>query len=169
MERSPLGTLAAIAVVAVLCVAGLWLFALDQVTDTTTLEAAADIQETLGRSLDAAGKVKITMVREGKGVDAPRRYIVRYKPSAALAADEGALERLSLRAGRILIGRLDRVNALVGVHCVADLGGGRDAQQFLVRVGSRGSWNLERQATVPPLPVPGGAMSDATGDTEESP
>lgn len=163
MERSPLGTLAALGIVAVLIMAVMWLFALDQVSDTTAAQSAAEIDQSLARSMEPAAKSRVTVVLEGKGISAPRRYIVRYRPSAPVASDPAALARLAERAARIVVANLDHVKGEASIHCVAELASGGDAQACFRRTGAAGAWDLEPVVPVPPLPHPTtGAGTDGT-------
>lgn len=164
MERSPLATLAALGIVAVLVMALMWLFALNQVSDTTAAQSAAAIDQSLSRSMEPESKSRVTMILDGKGVSAPRRYIVRYRPSVAVAADAEAIHRLAERAARIVVANLDHVKGEASIHCVAELGPGRDAQACFRRTGAAGAWDLAPVVPVPPLPdVHHGASGEGDG------
>lgn len=166
MERSPLSTLAALGVVAAILLAAMYLFAVDQVADTTTKEMAADIDTSLARSLAAGGSgSRVTMFREGKGLDAPRRYVVRYRPSDAVGADPQALARLAERAAQIIVGRTERVRAVCLIHCVAERSSGAPAEHCFRREGTEGMWRLEPVDPVPPLP----AAQPRDGDAPDAP
>jgi hypothetical protein len=145
-------TLAGLGIGAVLVMALMWLFTLNQVTDTTTAAAASAIDESLSRSLDAGAKARVTMVRDGTGIDAPRRYVVRIRPSKAVASDPNALGRLAERAAQIVVGKLERVRGVVLVQCVSALPDGGDNQYCFRRTGDADSWSLEPVTPVPPLP-----------------
>lgn len=164
MERSPLATLAALALVAVLLMVGMWLFALGQVSDTSTAQTAAAVDESLARSLEPGGKTRVTMVRDGTGVDAPRRYVVRYRPSVPVASDPLAMNRLADRIAQIAVARVENTKSAVLVHCVAALPDGRDFQRCFRRIGTRGSWQTEPVEPVPPLPAPAAGVENGGGN-----
>jgi hypothetical protein len=109
----------------------LMMFSLDQMADSTTPQIAADISGELQRSLAAEppANVRLTMVREGKGLDAPRLYHLRLRPNAAVASDERALSRLMMRASQLCAASLADFKAEAKIHCVAELpqGGEREA------------------------------------------
>jgi hypothetical protein len=154
VERSPLATVAALGIVAVLLMTGMYLFSMNQLTDTTAAETARAVDDALDRSLAPETKTRVTVALEGKGLDAPRRYIVRYHPAPALAAEPKTLDRLAERVAALVVERLDHVKAPVQVHCVAELPSGADAQRCFARKGAAGGWTLEPVVPVPPLPAP---------------
>lgn len=152
MSRSPLSTLAAIGFVAVLLLVGMWLFTLNQVGDASATAAAGAIGETLERNLEPGSKPRVTVIREGPGVDAPRRYVVHYAPSAEIAADPTALATLAGSAARIVAEHVVRVKEPVRVHVIAEAAGRPRAEHCFRRVGDGDVWSLEPVVPVPPLP-----------------
>lgn len=152
VERSPLGTLAALGIVAVLLMTGMYLFSVNQLTDTTAAETARAVDDALSRSLAPGTKTRVTVLLDGKGLEAPRRYVVRYRPADELAGDGRTLDRLAERVATLVAERLDHVKVPVQVHCVAELANGAEAQRCFARKGAAGGWTLAPVVPVPPLP-----------------
>lgn len=152
MEHSPLTKLAGIGMAAALLLALMWLFALGQVTDGGVSQTAAAIDEQLARGLDPTVKTRVTMQREGTGIDAPRRYVVRFRASKAVGADPSAVTRLCERAAQVVVSRLERVRGPVQVHCVAERDG-EPAQRCFALTGDADARRLVPVEPVPELPA----------------
>ncbi|MCE9634131.1 MAG: hypothetical protein K8T90_00365 [Planctomycetes bacterium] len=163
MERSPLSSLAALAVVAVLAMALMWLFALNQVTDTGVAGAAAAIDETFARSLEPGTKTRVTMVRDGTGVAAARRYAVRMQPSRAVGSDRPAVARLSERAARVVLNNVSPGKGEVFVHCAALLPDGTTALFCYRRTGVDHAWDLDPVIPAPAMPSAAAPVAGPAG------
>lgn len=149
MDTTVLRKLAALGFVAILFVALLYLFALNQVADTTTPAMAAALDETLVKSLEPGAKCRVTMARDGTGVSAPRVYTAKIRLSAAVAADAAAAARVCNRGAAIVASFLDEVRAPVTVRCVAEDAAGRTVfEAAFTRPGG------SRDEIVPGRPTP---------------
>lgn len=160
MERSPLASLSVLAVLAVLAMAFMWLFALNQVTDTGVAGAAQAIDDAFARSLEPGTKTRITMVRDGTGVAATRRYVVRLRPSAAVASDESAVRRLSERASGLVVNNVSAAKGEVFVHFESEAAGRPSIVTCFRRIGSGSPFEVEAVVPAPPIPTPGSSPAD---------
>lgn len=156
MDTTVLRKLAALGFVAILFVALLYLFALNQVADTTTPAMGAALDETLVKSLEPGTKCRVTMVRDGTGVSAPRVYTAKIRLSAAVAADPAAASRVCNRGAAIVASFLDEVRAPVTVRCVAEDAAGKTIFEaaFTRPGGSREEIVPGRPAPTPVKPQP---------------
>ncbi len=122
MERRAMKTIGLMGMLAVLGMVGLWMVSLGTVVDSTTSETSKKIYRSLKRSLDTTiekrAAVRVTMQREGKGIEAPRHYTIYMGVSKAVGSDENATRRLLERAADILAGDLQHVEADVRISCV---------------------------------------------------
>lgn len=171
MGRSPLGTLVALAIVAAVVMALMWLFSLRQVTDTSTNEAAQEVDAALERSLEPGVPSRVTMTRVGKGLDAPRHYVLRYRPSAAVAGSPQALTVLAERAASLVLAQIQARRAEVTIHCVAELRDGKTSRACFRRqpVGPPDGeqlWELVPVVPLPPLPSESGEADPAKEDSK---
>ena len=162
MARSPLSTLAGLGVAGILLAVVLWLAALRQVSDPAAAAAAAAIDDVLAPNLVDGYATRVTMIRDGSGIDAPRRYVARYRPSAPLAADPDGLQRMALGVAEIVADKVGEVRAEVLVHCVAETGDDGIAQVCFRRSGAPGSWRFTAVETLPPLPSASGRLTPGT-------
>jgi hypothetical protein len=124
MDGRSLRGVAVMGLMAALALTLLMIFSLSQVADTQTPQIAADIAAELRRRLapEPPAPVKLTMRREGKGVDASKVYTLRLRPAEALASDERAVDRLMDRAAEMCAGGLVDVKGAVVIRCLAELG-----------------------------------------------
>lgn len=152
MDTTVLRKLAAIGFLAILFVALLYLFALNQVADTTTPAMGAALDDTLVKSLEPGSTCRVTMARDGTGVSAPRVYTAKIRVTAAVAADKAAVSRLCDRAAGIVATFLDDVRAPVTVRCIAEDATGRTVgEAAFSRPGGSGDEIVPGRTT--PAPV----------------
>lgn len=162
MDRSPLATLAALAVVAVVAMALLWLFSLRQVTDTSAAEGARAVDVALARNLVPGQPTRVTVTREGAGPDAARDYVIRLHPTAEVAAAPEALADLAQRAAQVVAREIERTQAAVRFHVIAEVPGGTESRISFARLAlpgaggqdGEGGWELRRMRS-PPVPDSG--------------
>ena len=98
--------LAVFAVMAVVGMAGMYLFAANQVSEVQGAPAARAVQSQLQRSLAESPETTIRMRRTGSGPDARPHYLLTLHPSAAVQAEPAAVSRLMQRAARIVGAKL---------------------------------------------------------------
>jgi len=128
-------TIAIFGVMGTLALTFMMMFTLSQVTDTQTPMIAADIgkQYVLALADSPPANVRLTMSRDGKGVDAARVYKLVLRPNAKVAADARSLAALMKRASECCVSELGDVRGAVTVRCVAELPDGGEKESTFVK------------------------------------
>jgi hypothetical protein len=113
MDSKAVRTIVIFGMVAAFALTLLMMFSLNQVADTQTPQIAVDISKDLTRGLAAEppANVRLTMSRDGKGVQAPRIYKLTIRPNAAVGADARAVSRLMYRASELCAAQLGDVKS----------------------------------------------------------
>jgi hypothetical protein len=128
-------TIAIFGVMGTLALTFMMMFTLNQVTDTQTPMIAADIskQFVLALAESPPANVRLTMSRDGKGVDAARVYKLVLRPNAKIAADARTLAALMKRASECCAGELGDVRGAVTIRCVAECPDGGEKEETFVK------------------------------------
>ena len=156
MDSKAIRTIVIFGVVATVALAFLMMFSLDQISDTQTPQIAADIAKEYERALanEPPASVKLTMTRDGKGLDARRVYKMRIRPSAAVAAEDRSLARLMYHCAELCAVELGQVRSEVVIRCVAELPEGTEKEAIFVmdKNGRAGGVDLIRSVKEMPPP-----------------
>ena len=135
MDDKAIRMIVGFGVMATLLLTFMMMFTLSQVTDTQTpqiaLDVARDLQSALAESPPA--NVRLTMSRDGTGVDASRTYHLVVRPNATVAADPRSLAVLMHRASECCAAELGDVKCRVTIRCVAELPGGGEKEATFVK------------------------------------
>jgi hypothetical protein len=120
------------------------MFTLNQVADTQTPQIASDISRDFDSSLVSAppANVRLTMSRDGKGVDAPRVYKLVLRPNEKVARDPRSLAVLMHRASECCAAELGAVQCAVTIRCVAELPGGGEKEATYVKELAGGAYGV---------------------------
>ncbi len=129
MTSGSLRSLAVLGALAVVAMTIMYLFMVQQVTDSGSPAIAAAIQKSLRRSLADEPPAQMTMIRGADGVDAPRHYVLRLTPSPAVATDERASSRILARAAELALTQIGTRKSIVTITCVATLANGREVRR----------------------------------------
>lgn len=138
---------------ATLLLALLYLFTLNQVSDTNVGSAATLIDEVLARNLDASTPTRVTMSRDRKGVKPPRTYVIRLHPDTATAKDRATLAAVCEKARDLVFTVIETVESEVTVHCVATAASGEGAHFAWRRVGGDLGFRIDALDPPPELPL----------------
>jgi hypothetical protein len=152
--------LAGLGIAAILLVALLYLFALNQVADTTAPAMARELDDTLELSLAPGARSRVTMMRDGTGTDAPRTYTARLRPSPRVAADPAASRALCARASEIVARHVAQVQVPVTLRCVAEDEGGKALAEVVVSRGADPRTAFTAGAAAAPAATPSRAAEE---------
>jgi hypothetical protein len=138
MEQRAMRTVGILGLVAILGLMTLWLFGLQTVGDPAAAASGAKIHQSLKRSLDDKVEmreaVRVTMVRMGKGREAPRHYTIRLRVSPAVAADQTATRRLLARAADIAAGNVKNTGGGITFTGIGIKPDGAEIEAYFQRV-----------------------------------
>jgi hypothetical protein len=120
---------------ATLALTFMMMFTLSQVADTQTPAIALDVSKEFAAALadEPPANVRITMTRDGKGVDAARTYKMVLRPNEKIAADPRSLSTLMKRASECCAAEIGDVKYVVTIRCVAELPGGGEKEETFVK------------------------------------
>jgi len=154
MDDKAVRTIVIFGVMATLALTFMMMFTLNQVADTQTPAIAADIATQFAPALadSPPANAKLTMSRDGKGVDASRTYRLVIRPNAKVASNPRSLDELMKRASECCASELGDVKCQVTIRCVAELpDGGTKEATFVKDQGSDpfGFGSVHAVATAP--------------------
>jgi hypothetical protein len=123
VDDTGLRKIAILGLMATVALAVMMMFSLSQITDTQTPQIAVDIARDLAAAFAPGppAPVRLTMSREGKGLEAARTYKLVVRPNEKVAADDRSLARLMQRASECCAAELGDVKCDVTIRCVAEL------------------------------------------------
>ncbi len=121
MEPGPLRRLIVMATMAVMAMLVMYLFMAKSMTDTDVPQVRNFVVGALSRSLDPEFESSLRVRRLSRGLDAPRHYELVIAPSAAVAADARAIDKLLARAAMHVLVEVKKGRGPASVTCVAVL------------------------------------------------
>lgn len=145
----------------------LYLGGVSSIADTSVQDMEVIVHGALRRSLVADHTTtRITMSRDGKGLDAPRTYTLRMTPNPAVASDPAAVRRLLVRGAEVIHSRLGPKKPNITIQVVASLPAG-ESEVVFQRSGDETARGLvEVRARQPqPAPAPAPVTAPAPGTT----
>lgn len=158
MNEKAFRTIAIFGVLGTLALTFMMMFTLSQVTDTQTPMIAEDVSKQFAPALadSPPANVRLTMSRDGKGVNAARIYKLVLRPNAKIASEPKSLAALIKRASECCVSELGDVKCPVTIRCVAELpDGGEKEATFAKDEGSDpfGFGSVHAVATAPAAQV----------------
>jgi hypothetical protein len=157
MEGKSLRVIVIFGVMASLALAVMMAFSLNQMPDAQLPQVASGIAGEFTRALEPGhGNVRITMLRDGKGSNAARTYVLTLRPGKAIAADERALARLMFRASERCAVEIGQPPCDVTIRCVAELAEGRTKEASFAK--ERGNDRQSLALIRPIAAAPAGAQ-----------
>jgi len=158
-------TIAIFGVFGTLALTFMMMFTLSQVADTQTPMIAADISKQFVTALAESppANVRLTMSRDGKGVDAARTYKLVVRPNAKIAADARSTAALMKRASECCASELGDVHCPVTIRCVAELPDGSAKEASFTKDQLNDPFGFGSVQEVATVPGARGASPAASG------
>jgi hypothetical protein len=155
LDSKAVRTIVVFGVVATLLLTMMMIFTLDQVADTETPQIAADVAREFGPSLADGPEppVRLTMSRDGKGVDARRVYKLVLRPSADVLAEKAAVATLMRNTSEFCATEIADGKGEVAIRCVAELADGATKESIYVKDGKGGATGLIHEVAELPPPA----------------